>query len=1127
MRGLECTAFALIRFFGLVGLLVCGLLVPGVGAAFEEDPYPRVVVNFYFGGTFGTGNEWKNDEAPWKTPALWESMYHYAKHTDEVNPVWGEHPDGSKNGILTYHVYLPGIAAFVEGDLDLMGDRPHCEGNLRGWDDVHAWDSPLGAGFQWKLALAKAAQTIGPDFGKVIVNIAGQSRGGMSAIRFAGELAEFDEGDPGNPNPTFDNRVAWINVISTDPVWDENASCTLPGQSYGPEDYTRWHHYVLGDKVRNYIGIYAEDERASDFWPVLPHFDAPGTTRETILTVPGSHQTLVGNHQRDGHRPKKWLPGFQNAFLVWWVPPTWRPLHISESGIDWGTESDWQQLQYALTYLVLDLYGSDEFGFTEFELAGSPNYLKTALDHVGTDTECVQAIEDARTGPGDLVKTMSFLPKGIYLRGKLMAWVDGACEQPLSWQSTKGHLYRNHRCGMKATGVDPDGDPSTDENYEEVGVTRTSSVAAGAQMIIPMDTAQDMLDAVWPIRDPDDVVFYSIDVPPQSNGTIQPSNPPPVRIGDPFGPFTFHAAADHHLEDVIVDTDSLGPVESYTFESVTGSHRIDAVFAPNPPCRFTVVAPEGGSIFPGKVVVVPVGTTQDFLIEGEYPNLVDEVFFDGAGTGYLGVMHHTLSVTCSNPDPTTPRNYTVEATFTNAYDFHVGVVPANAGSVTGASPPPNHIHADGVDCSGGWSNCWDPIDAGDYIDLVPTANTGYEFAGWMGCDEQPAPSHGDPNSCRQTMNLASQQPFGNRKMVIAHFVDSASGADPDGDGVPTSEETSAPNAGDGNFDGVPDCEQSSVVSFFNAQLGAFCTIDLTDATSARGDAILSVEVRSESAVADDPAQAYPFNVISFVAEHQNAPVLVKLIAHGLVNRASMFYRKYSTTTFVWETIPASVDSVTGPGGEIATVFSFEYFITDGGVGDSVHGAELRAVGGPVLVDTDDDGIGDQQELAETGSNPLDDDTDGDGLPDADEVVRGTDPRLEDTNGDGVNDGDQVAGGQDPLDPDMDGDGMPNHWERQVGLDPFIDDALLDSDLDGMSNIDEYNNNRIPTVDERDGDADGMPTLWEDDFGLDPEVDDANDDPDGDGLTNLEEYLIGSDPLDPLSVPVELFRLSVE
>lgn len=48
----------------------------------------------------------------------------------------------------------------------------------------------------------------------------------------------------------------------------------------------------------------------------------------------------------------------------------------------------------------------------------------------------------------------------------------------------------------------------------------------------------------------------------------------------------------------------------------------------------------------------------------------------------------------------------------------------------------------------------------------------------------------------------------------------------------------------------------------------------------------------------------------------------------------------------------------------------------------------------------------------------------------------------------------------------------------------------------------------------DWDADGMPDDWEITHGLNPWVNDANLDSDGDGLTNLEEYERGTDPFNP-------------
>ena len=74
-----------------------------------------------------------------------------------------------------------------------------------------------------------------------------------------------------------------------------------------------------------------------------------------------------------------------------------------------------------------------------------------------------------------------------------------------------------------------------------------------------------------------------------------------------------------------------------------------------------------------------------------------------------------------------------------------------------------------------------------------------------------------------------------------------------------------------------------------------------------------------------------------------------------------------------------------------------------------------------------------------GSDPNNDDTDGDGINDGDEVateptpittipmamastmlliINGTDPSNDDSDGDGVNDGDELVDSTDPLNPDL-------------------------------------------------------------------------------------------------------------
>lgn len=51
----------------------------------------------------------------------------------------------------------------------------------------------------------------------------------------------------------------------------------------------------------------------------------------------------------------------------------------------------------------------------------------------------------------------------------------------------------------------------------------------------------------------------------------------------------------------------------------------------------------------------------------------------------------------------------------------------------------------------------------------------------------------------------------------------------------------------------------------------------------------------------------------------------------------------------------------------------------------------------------------------------------------------------------------------------------------------------------------------------DSDGDGMPDVWETAFGFDPFTADANLDSDDDGITNLQEYLGGSNPLDTMLI----------
>lgn len=102
----------------------------------------------------------------------------------------------------------------------------------------------------------------------------------------------------------------------------------------------------------------------------------------------------------------------------------------------------------------------------------------------------------------------------------------------------------------------------------------------------------------------------------------------------------------------------------------------------------------------------------------------------------------------------------------------------------------------------------------------------------------------------------------------------------------------------------------------------------------------------------------------------------------------------------------------------------------------------------------------------------------------------------------------------PWSSDADGDGLPNSWEVAHGLNPFwAGDVELDSDGDGLSNLDEFNAGTKPNNPDTDGD--GLNDAWEVRYGMDPLVPALpTTDTDHDDLADLQELAHGTNPQDP-------------
>jgi hypothetical protein len=180
-------------------------------------------------------------------------------------------------------------------------------------------------------------------------------------------------------------------------------------------------------------------------------------------------------------------------------------------------------------------------------------------------------------------------------------------------------------------------------------------------------------------------------------------------------------------------------------------------------------------------------------------------------------------------------------------------------------------------------------------------------------------------------------------------------------------------------------------------------------------------------------------------------------------------------------------------------------------GDSLPNNLERFMGtDPLNPDTDGDGINDADDLFPldpTAGGPEPElDSDGDGILDADEAALGTDPNNPDTDGDGLSDGEEFnTHGTDPTDEDSDDDGLSDGEEIYVtGTDPLV----ADTDGDGVSDGDELPNGTDPL--DPDSDDDGLNDGEEAAAGTDP-----NDaDSDGDGISDGDEVNVhGSNPLE--------------
>lgn len=146
---------------------------------------------------------------------------------------------------------------------------------------------------------------------------------------------------------------------------------------------------------------------------------------------------------------------------------------------------------------------------------------------------------------------------------------------------------------------------------------------------------------------------------------------------------------------------------------------------------------------------------------------------------------------------------------------------------------------------------------------------------------------------------------------------------------------------------------------------------------------------------------------------------------------------------------------------VVTVSSGIVFVDMNYTGLTIH-ENIEHSTNPVVEDTDGDGLSDEDEINKYDTDPNSVDTDRDGLDDYEEVNRySTDPNLVDTDEDGLSDNSEIVTyNTNPLSGDTDGDGLDDYEEvRKYDTSPLRTDTSGDRIIDSYAVEKEYLNPR--------------------------------------------------------------------
>ena len=207
------------------------------------------------------------------------------------------------------------------------------------------------------------------------------------------------------------------------------------------------------------------------------------------------------------------------------------------------------------------------------------------------------------------------------------------------------------------------------EGYEIADVLVDSvSVGAVESYLFENVTADHTIDASFALQP------FTITATAGAGGSIEPSGDVVVNSGASQA-FTITPGTGYEIADVLVDSVSVGAVESYLFENVTADHTIDASFAPTETFTITATAGEGGSIEPSGDVVVNSGASQAFTITPGTGYEIADVLVDGAS-----VLGELVDNTYTFENVT--ADHTIDASFVPTETFTITATAGDNGTIS-------------------------------------------------------------------------------------------------------------------------------------------------------------------------------------------------------------------------------------------------------------------------------------------------------------------------------------------------------------------------------------------------------------------------------------------------------------